>query len=185
MTSLTFITGGARSGKSRFAQTLAEACPGDLLYVATAGVHDDEMAARVERHRQARGERWSTLEEPLALCERLPEAAVKKGAVLLDCVTLWLTNLLFHCNEREEQVLAEVDRFFDLRPLVSSPLFLVSNEVGMGIVPANPLARRFRDLAGEVNQRLAAAADEAWLVVSGLPLRLKSSPPANLEESGG
>jgi adenosylcobinamide kinase/adenosylcobinamide-phosphate guanylyltransferase len=185
MAPLTFITGGARSGKSRFAQTLAEACPGDLLFVATAGVRDEEMAARVERHRQARGERWTTLEEPLALGERLPGAAVGKGAVLLDCVTLWLTNLLFHCNEREELVQAEVDRFLDVLPSVSSPLFAVSNELGMGIVPDNLLARKFRDVAGEVNQRLAAAADEAWLVVSGLPVRLKSPPPVNLDDSGG
>jgi adenosylcobinamide kinase/adenosylcobinamide-phosphate guanylyltransferase len=185
MAPMTYITGGARSGKSRFAQMLAETCPGDLLYVATAGVHDEEMASRVERHRLARGERWTTLEEPLALSERLPSAAAGKGAVLLDCVTLWLTNLLFSCNEEEARVLAEVDRFFSVLPGLTATLFVVSNELGMGVVPANPLARKFRDLAGDVNQRLAAVADEAWLVVSGLPLRIKSSPPGTLEDSGG
>jgi len=173
MARVTYITGGARSGKSDFAQSLAERCEGTLLYVATAGIGDAEMAERVRRHRAGRGTRWETLEEPLALADRLPQAAAGKGGVLLDCVTLWLCNLLFHCNERESGVWPEVERFITLLPSLSAPLFVVSNEVGSGIVPDNRLSRHFRDLAGEVNQRLAAAADEAWLVVSGLPLRLK------------
>lgn len=173
MARLTFITGGARSGKSGYAQRLAEACPGPLLYVATAGIHDAEMAQRVRLHQAERGERWRTLEEPLWPARRLPEAAIGQGALLLDCVTLWLTNLLFHHGEEPAPVLAEVDRFLALLPHLEAPLFLVSNEVGGGIVPEHPLGRLFRDLAGTVNQRLAAACDEAWLVVAGLPLRLK------------
>lgn len=173
MAHLTYITGGARSGKSAFAQSLAERCPGELLYVATAGIHDAEMAQRVERHRRKRGERWRTLEEPLALTEKLPVAAEGMSGVLLDCVTLWLTNLLFHHQEQNERVLAEAERFIDCLPQLEAPLFIVSNELGQGIVPENRLARLFRDLAGEVNQKLAAAADEAWLVVSGLPVKLK------------
>lgn len=173
MAQVTFITGGTRSGKSAFAQSLAERCEGPLLYVATAGIGDNEMAERVRRHRTARGARWDTLEEPLALADQLPPAAAGKGAILLDCVTLWLCNLLFHHDECESGVWPEVDRFIAFLPSLSAPLFLVSNEVGSGIVPDNRLSRQFRDLAGEVNQRLAAAADEAWLVVSGLPLRLK------------
>ena len=169
----TFITGGTRSGKSAFAQSLAEQRSGPLLYVATAGIGDAEMAERVARHREARGERWQTLEEPLRLADRLPEAAKGHCAILLDCVTLWLSNLFFHCGERPEPVLAEVERFIAVLPAVDVPLLLVSNELGSGIVPENRLAREFRDLAGEVNRRLAAAADEAWLVVAGLPLRLK------------
>lgn len=168
-----FISGGARSGKSSYAQRLAEDCPGELLYVATAGIHDAEMEARVNRHRADRGPRWSTLEEPLDLAGRLPPTAAGKGAVLLDCVTLWLTNLLFHHGERNEPVLDEVGRFIAMLPRIDAPLFVVSNEVGFGIVPENPLARQFRDLAGIANQRLARAADEAYLVVSGLPVRLK------------
>lgn len=170
-----YISGGARSGKSAYAQQLAEAYSGPLLYVATAGVHDAEMADRVEKHRQARGERWRTLEEPLHLADRLPAAAAETvvGGVLLDCVTLWVTNLLFHHGEERDPVLAEIERFVDALPRIEAPLFVVSNEVGLGIVPENRLARLFRDLAGEANQRLAAAADEAWLVASGLPLRLK------------
>ena len=170
---LIFITGGARSGKSRFAQQQAEGRPGALLYVATAAIGDAEMAERVARHRGERGERWSTLEEPLRLTGRLPEAAAGKGAILLDCVTLWLTNLLFQHGEAPAPVLAEVDQFVAAVRTIECPLYLVSNEVGGGIVPENRLARLFRDLAGEANQRLAAAADEAWLVTAGLPLRLK------------
>jgi adenosylcobinamide kinase/adenosylcobinamide-phosphate guanylyltransferase len=176
MARVTYITGGARSGKSAFAQSLAERCEGSLLYVATAGIGDAEMAERVRRHRAARaarGARWETLEEPLALADRLPPVATGKGGVLLDCVTLWLSNLLFHQAEGESEVWPEVERFIALLPSLAAPLFIVSNEVGSGIVPENRLAREFRDLAGEVNQRLAVAADEAWLVVSGLPLRLK------------
>ncbi len=173
MAQITYVSGGARSGKSAYAQNLAEACEGELLYVATAGIFDAEMQERVRKHQEVRGGRWSTLEEPVDLAGKLPRASRGKGAVLLDCVTLWLTNLLFHHGEQSEPVLAEVDRFIESLPLVEAPLFIVSNEVGFGIVPENRLARQFRDLAGTANQRLAHAADEAWLVVSGLPLRLK------------
>jgi adenosylcobinamide kinase/adenosylcobinamide-phosphate guanylyltransferase len=173
MAPVTYITGGARSGKSGFAQSLAERCEGALLYVASAGIGDSEMAARVRLHRAARGERWETLEEPLALADRLPQAATGKGGVLFDCVTLWLCNLLFHHDECAAGVWPDIERFIAMLPSLSAPLFIVSNEVGAGIVPDNRLSRQFRDLAGEVNQRLAAVADEAWLVVSGLPLRLK------------
>ncbi len=168
-----FVTGGARSGKSRFAQGLVEKMTGPLLYVATAAPGDAEMAERIRRHRAERGGRWATLEEPLSLLERLPQAAEGKAGVLLDCVTLWLSNLLFHHGEEAAPVLGEVDRLALLLPRLPAPVVLVSNEVGGGIVPENPLARLFRDLAGEANQRLAAAADEAWVVVSGIPLRLK------------
>jgi len=170
---LIYISGGARSGKSAYGQKLAETCAGPLLYVATAGIHDAEMAERVRKHQAVRGLRWSTLEEPLELVARLPEAAAGKGAVLLDCVTLWLTNLLLAHGEKDEPVLAEVERFVAVLPQIAAPLFVVTNEVGFGIVPEHRLARQFRDLAGIVNQRLAQRADEAWLVVSGLPLRLK------------
>lgn len=170
---LIFVTGGTRSGKSAYAQQQAEQQRGQLLYIATAAVGDDEMAQRITRHRAARGPRWDVLEEPLALCERLPDAARDKGGLVLDCVTLWLNNLYFARHEDEDVVLAEVESFLSLVPTLPAPLWLVSNELGSGIVPDNRLARVFRDLAGEVNQRLAAASDEAWLVVAGLPLRLK------------
>ncbi len=173
MGQLIYVSGGARSGKSAYAQQRAEACPGDLLYVATAGIHDAEMQARVQKHRGERGERWTTLEEPLDLVGRLPQAGAGKGAILLDCVTLWLTNLLFDRGEQSDPVLVEIDRFIAALPQITAPLFVVSNEIGFGIVPENRLARQFRDLAGTANQRLARVADEAWLVVSGVPVRLK------------
>ncbi|PLX92881.1 MAG: bifunctional adenosylcobinamide kinase/adenosylcobinamide-phosphate guanylyltransferase [Desulfuromonas sp.] len=170
---LIYVTGGARSGKSRFAQQLAEQQPGDLLYIAPAQVLDPEMADRVEQHRLARGERWTLLEEPLQLAERLAQIADGKSALLLDCVTIWLSNLFFHFDEEQELIIAAVERLTSLVDSLPAPLYMVSNEVGSGIVPENAMARSFRDLAGAVNQQLATAADEAWLVVSGLPLRLK------------
>lgn len=173
MAKVVFITGGTRSGKSGFAQQQAESCAGELLYVATAEVRDEEMGQRVERHQQARGERWSTLEEPLDLAGKLPAAAEGKSALLLDCVTLWISNLFFAHGEEVEPVFAAVETFIASWQRIDIPLYLVSNELGSGVVPENAMARLFRDLAGEVNQQLAAAADEAFLVASGLPLRLK------------
>lgn len=173
MAGIVYVTGGARSGKSSFAQQLAEQHRGALLYIAPAWAEDDEMATRIDLHQQARGERWCLLEEQLWLVERLPDVAAGKGALLLDCVTLWITNLYFHFEEKQSPVLAEVDRLIELAWQLEEPLYLVSNELGSGIVPENRMARKFRDLAGIVNQRLAAAADEAWLLVSGLPVKLK------------
>lgn len=173
MARLIYITGGARSGKSGFAQQLAEQQPGKLLYIAPAQVLDAEMAERVELHRQARGERWALLEEPLQLADLLISAAQGKSALLLDCVTIWLSNLFFHFAEDRSAVIAEVDKLVSVTEKLAVPLYLVSNELGSGIVPDNAMSRSFRDLAGTVNQRLAAAADEAWLVVSGLPVKLK------------
>ncbi len=168
-----FVTGGARSGKSSFAQQQAEQHAGELLYIAPAEVSDDEMRQRVQMHQAARGERWQLLEEPLWLADKLIDFASGKSALLLDCVTLWVSNLFFHFEEKPGPVLAEIDRFIELAWQLEEPFYLVSNELGGGIVPENRMARQFRDLAGIINQRLAAAADEAWLVVSGLPVRLK------------
>ncbi|KIH76328.1 adenosylcobinamide kinase /adenosylcobinamide-phosphate guanylyltransferase [Geoalkalibacter ferrihydriticus] len=167
-----FITGGARSGKSTFAQQQAEACPGPLLYLAAARVEDAEMAARIQAHRAVRGARWQTLEEPLEIVRAL-SGACGYGAVLFDCVTLWLSNLLFHHQEDQTLILNAVDQLAATLTQLEIPVFIVSNEVGSGIVPENRLARLFRDLAGTANQRLAAVADEAWLVAAGCPLRLK------------
>ena len=168
---VTLVLGGAASGKSRFAQELAERHPGDLLYVATAQAGDAEMAERIARHQRVRGERWRTLEAPFDLAATVP-AAAGHGAVLVDCVTLWLTNLLL-AGDDPRAVWPAVDAFIAALEHLPAPLVLVSNEVGQGIVPEHALARVFRDLAGEVNQRLAARADRVWLVTAGLPLQLK------------
>ncbi|PLX87203.1 MAG: bifunctional adenosylcobinamide kinase/adenosylcobinamide-phosphate guanylyltransferase [Desulfuromonas sp.] len=173
MSRLIYVTGGARSGKSDYAQQLAEQQPGELLYIAPAEVLDAEMAERIELHRQARDARWALLEEPRQLAEMLPAAAQGKAALLLDCVTIWLSNLYFHYGEDHGPVLTDVEDLLRVVTELPAPLYLVSNELGSGVVPENRMARHFRDLAGKVNQQLAAAADEAWLVVSGLPVRLK------------
>ncbi|GAB6062476.1 bifunctional adenosylcobinamide kinase/adenosylcobinamide-phosphate guanylyltransferase [Deferrisoma palaeochoriense] len=172
MARIVFVTGGARSGKSRFAQRIAEAWEGPLLYVATAEVLDDEMADRVRRHRADRGPRWETLEEPLDLPAAL-RAAEGFGGALVDCLTLWVSNLLGRWGGDETGLAAALDGFYQALEAFRGRVCLVTNEVGSGIVPENALARRFRDLAGRVNQECAARAHEAYLVVSGLPVRLK------------
>jgi adenosylcobinamide kinase/adenosylcobinamide-phosphate guanylyltransferase len=169
---IVLVTGGARSGKSRFAQSRAEAWKGGLLFIATAEVLDLEMRERVETHRQERGPRWDTLEEPLDLAGALTAAAGYDG-VLLDCLTLWTSNLLGAHGSDESRLRAAVDAFLAALEGFDGRLCIVTNEVGSGIVPENRLARRFRDLAGTVNQEAAARATAAFLVVSGLPMRLK------------
>ncbi len=163
------VLGGARSGKSRHAQAMAEALEGDLVFIATAQAFDDEMTAKIARHRADRGARWRTVEAPLDLAGTIL-AEGKVGAVLLvDCLTLWASNLLLSEEDAQPRIAAL------LSAISASParIILVSNEVGLGIVPDNALARRFRDLAGEVNQRVAAAVETVDLAVAGLTLRLK------------
>lgn len=175
------VTGGARSGKSRFAQQWCEARPGPRTFVATAGDpgDDDEMRQRIARHRTERERAWSdTAEAPLDPVGAIRVAAhAGSGVVLVDCATLWLANLGMAHDWDEAAVLGAVD---GLAALLTDPpldLAVVTNEVGDGIVPDNALARRFRDLQGWGNQRLAAAARNVALVVCGLPLWLKASRP--------
>lgn len=172
MTRLVLVTGGARSGKSRFAEArVAELAPaGPWLYVATAEARDDEMRERIARHQARRGPRWSTREEPRDLAGAL--AAARAAAVLVDCVTLWLSNRMLDGDD-DAALLAAADEVAAAARAAAAPVVLVTNEVGDGIVPDNALARRYRDVAGLVNQRLAAAADEVVLLACGLPLRLR------------
>jgi adenosylcobinamide kinase/adenosylcobinamide-phosphate guanylyltransferase len=168
---LIFVTGGARSGKSRYAQACAEGFAGSLLYVATAEIRDEEMRRRVDLHRADRGNRWATLEEPLDLAGAVGRVA-GHGAALVDCLTLWTSNLLEAHGEDDDAI---ERRVLDLENALTGRqgnLVVVTNEVGLGIVPDNALARRFRDVAGRINQRVAALADESYFVVSGRPLRL-------------
>jgi adenosylcobinamide kinase/adenosylcobinamide-phosphate guanylyltransferase len=169
------VTGGARSGKSRFAEArLAELAPaGPWLYVATAEARDDEMSARIARHQARRGDRWRTVEAPRALAGALAAAATAATAgVLVDCITLWLTNLMLD-GASDDELLGATAEVAERARASPSPVVLVTNEVGAGIVPDNALARRFRDVAGLANQRLAAAAAEVVLVACGLPLKLR------------
>ncbi|MDH3233202.1 MAG: bifunctional adenosylcobinamide kinase/adenosylcobinamide-phosphate guanylyltransferase [Alphaproteobacteria bacterium] len=173
----TLVLGGARSGKSAHAERLVEAEGGALVYLATAEAGDGEMAERIARHKTRRGGRWRTIEAPLALTEALGEAAQPGSAVLVDCLTIWLSNLLLAGRDVEAEMAALVAALDD----VSSPVVLVSNEVGLGIVPENALARAFRDHAGRLNQMVAQAADRVVLVTAGLPMTLK--PARELEMS--
>lgn len=172
-----FITGGARSGKSAFAEKVAQEFGAPLGYLATAQTLDSEMGERVRRHRQRRGAEWHTIEEPIHLSQALARCDGQYQAILVDCVTLWLSNLLFKYEHAAEDIEERIDE--DLARLKSTlngmvtPVILVSNEVGMGIVPDNALARIFRDIAGTANQALAASADDVHAVISGIPLRLK------------
>ncbi|HLO25871.1 MAG TPA: bifunctional adenosylcobinamide kinase/adenosylcobinamide-phosphate guanylyltransferase [Geobacteraceae bacterium] len=172
MAATIFITGGARSGKSRLAEGLALAYGAPLGYLATGMAGDAEMAERIDRHRARRGPAWITIEEPIDLAGaiRAHEGSVK--ALLVDCVTLWLTNLLLKHGDAPK-ALEEVTALTRLMTGLTTPLILVSSEVGMGIVPENALARAFRDLAGEANELLAQAADEVYVMFSGLPLKIK------------
>ena len=172
-----FITGGARSGKSSFAEQTAQTFGAPLCYLATAQSRDDEMGQRIGKHRQRRGEAWHTVEEPLQLAQALIDNDDTYHVILIDCLTLWLSNLLMQHEylgaKAEERILEDVLHLAEALRGMKTPVVIVSNEVGMGIVPENKLARMFRDIAGQANQIIAAAADQAWLVASGLPLKLK------------
>ncbi len=166
---LTLVLGGARSGKSRYGEALVESQAGSCVYLATATAGDAEMAARIRAHRARRGARWRTVEAPLDLIGELAGAARPDGAVLVDCLTLWLSNLM----EAGRDVAAESEALTAALPNLAGPAVLVSNEVGLGIVPDNALARRFRDAAGALHQSIAALAQSVVFVAAGLPLTLK------------
>lgn len=168
---ITLVLGGARSGKSRYAETLVERQPGACVYLATAGAGDAEMAERIRRHRARRGARWRTVETPLDLVDALRVHAAPTGGVLVDCLTLWLSNLMGVGRDAE----AETDRLVSALPGLKGPVVFVSSEVGFGIVPDNALARHFRDSAGRLHQVVAAAAQSVVLMVAGLPLFLKGA----------
>jgi adenosylcobinamide kinase / adenosylcobinamide-phosphate guanylyltransferase len=170
---LTLITGGARSGKSTFAQRLAAAHGGDVLFLATAEALDDEMAVKIRRHQAERPAVWRTREEPRHLAQVLA-AEPPAGVVLLDCVTLWVTNLLLAEGATWEAAEGELDALLAWQRTTATRLIVVTNEVGLGIVPADPLSRAYREWLGAFNQRLAAAAHDVYLCVSGLPIEIKS-----------
>jgi adenosylcobinamide kinase/adenosylcobinamide-phosphate guanylyltransferase len=167
---LTLVLGGARSGKSRYAETIITALPPPWVYLATAQALDAEMAARIAAHRARRGVGWTTIEAPRDLAAAV--AAHGNAPILVDCLTLWLSNLMMADAPIEQ----EIDRLQQALAEAAGPVVLVANEVGSGIVPDNALARRFRDLQGGLNQRIAALADHVVLVVAGLPLVVKGHP---------
>lgn len=182
----TLVLGGARSGKSFYAQRQVERRGNGqkLLYVATAEAQDEDMLSRIQRHRSERSEIWRTLEEPLDLASALPPVAPLSGIVLIDCITLLVSNLLLKLEaelpveEIEKQILAEIEKILAVYRSGTASWWLVSNEVGLGIVPAYPLGRSYRDALGRVNARLAAEADQVIFMVAGLPLAVKGVLPA-------
>jgi adenosylcobinamide kinase/adenosylcobinamide-phosphate guanylyltransferase len=181
MARLILVTGGCRSGKSAFAQRLAESLPGKRAYLATAPIIDEEMHQRVERHRNARAAaaaNWQTIETPIDLTAAVETAAGRFDVLLVDCLTLWINNLMFHADQAG-QPFTEDDAATKCEELVKAyrgfagTIIVVTNEVGSGLVPENALARRYRDLVGRANQVIAAAADAVHFVVSGIPLIVK------------
>jgi len=166
---ITLVLGGARSGKSSYAEDLIRATPPPWTYIATAQAFDDEMQHRLDHHRSRRDERWRTVEEPLELCQLLNRHSPKKGAVLIDCLTLWLSNILLSGRDTERASAELIDALQNAQ----GRIVIVSNEVGFGIVPDNRLAREFRDAQGWLNQAVARVADQVVLVAAGLPLTLK------------
>ena len=165
----TFILGGARSGKSSRALAIAETANARPVFIATAEALDDEMADRISRHQTERGEAWRTVEAPLDLCAALSNTAGNETIVVIDCLTLWLSNLMHH----ERDIEAEMSAFCEALQHLQGEVILVSNEVGLGLVPETPLGRAFRDAQGRLNQRVAEVADRVEFVAAGLPITLK------------
>jgi len=176
---IVLITGGARSGKSRFALELAS-FRGKKIFVATATASDEEMRQRIESHRKERSSDWFTIEQPIDVSRVVAENP--ENLMLIDCLTLWVSNLMMH-GRNDEEIQKEVQQLCECLLARRDLTILITNEVGFGIVPDNELARRFRDLSGMMNQLFAAEADAVILMVSGLPMYLKRSEPINAKYS--
>jgi adenosylcobinamide kinase / adenosylcobinamide-phosphate guanylyltransferase len=172
----TLVLGGCKSGKSRYAQALAERLSNDKrVYLATCVPLDEEMNDRVRKHKEDRDGTWITVEEPMEIPECIRKEGENAGVILLDCVTLWLTNL-FLTDMGLKALHDKVDDLIKMLDACSCPVVIVSNEVGWGIVPENGTARSFRDLAGLVNQQIAGSVDRVVMTVAGLPMTLKGNP---------
>lgn len=188
MKKIVFVTGGARSGKSSFAMSEALKIKGRKAYIATAEALDAEMKERIEKHKKDRGDGWDTYEELLDISDAINKIKDKYSVILVDCLTLWLSNLMTreqNTEHREQTIEKEIEKLINMLNLFKKSsicvlnsgfyaLFIVSNEVGMGIVSENEMARRFRDLAGMLNQKAAEIADDVYMVVAGIPLKIKS-----------
>ena len=169
MKKIILITGGQRSGKSRYAQEMALSLSPNPVYLATSRVWDDEHRVRIERHKAERGNEWTNIEED----KELSKHRLEGKTILIDCVTLWATNYFFDLNSDTEKALAELKTEFDRFTEQDARFIFVTNEIGMGEMPQNELQRKFADLQGWLNQYIAAAADEVYFMVSGIPLKIK------------
>jgi len=170
---IVFVTGGARSGKSDFVQGLAEKLEGKRVFLATAEALDDEMKERIRKHKEKRGDRWETLEESLDLGNAIRSVSKSHRTILIDCLTVWLSNLLTEYKDEDEIISEMMDDFFSAMDDFEETLIVVSNEVGLGIVPDNKLARIYRDKLGFLNQRMAKRADQVYVLFSGIPVKIK------------
>jgi adenosylcobinamide kinase / adenosylcobinamide-phosphate guanylyltransferase len=171
---LVLILGGVRSGKSRYAQQLASEIGNRVLFLATAGAGDDEMKQRIARHKSSRPASWRTIEEQMDIASALRKNSAHADAVIIDCVTVWLSNMLMHNEKLSEQEMTNaIDSFINTYEHGEASYIIVSGEVGMGIVPEHPLGRIFRDYLGLANQRLAGKADRVVLMVAGIPVDVK------------
>jgi adenosylcobinamide kinase/adenosylcobinamide-phosphate guanylyltransferase len=173
MATITLITGGVRSGKSSYALDLAKKSPGAKVFIATALRLDDEMKQRIENHRTSRGKTFATIEEPYDLGEAISRLDASVSVVVIDCLTVWLGNLFFKSNNDEKKVLGLVSAMISDLKKASPHFFIVTNEIGWGIVPENELSRKFRDVAGYLNQAVAHIADAVYLMCCGIPLKIK------------
>jgi adenosylcobinamide kinase/adenosylcobinamide-phosphate guanylyltransferase len=168
MAEIILVTGGARSGKSALAERLAQSCGNRVIYIATTEPFDDEMQSRIDRHRARRDAGWRTVDAPLELPDMLVQTD-GDAPRLVDCLTMWLNNLIYHNRD----VADEVDRLIEVISEQQADLVMVTNEIGSGLVPQTAEARKFRDLAGELNQMVAQAASQVYLSVSGIPVKIK------------
>ncbi len=173
MGSITLVTGGARSGKSSFAQELAMRYSGIRIFIATAIGIDEEMDLRISRHRKERGDRFETVESPWDLARAVDGLPMETEVALIDCLTVWLGNLMYRHEKEPSAVESAIDSFIEKAAAARPDLIIVTNEVGMGIVPENDLARRFRDIAGSLNRRIAGMASRVFLCVCGIPVTIK------------
>ncbi|MGB9858411.1 MAG: bifunctional adenosylcobinamide kinase/adenosylcobinamide-phosphate guanylyltransferase [Moorellaceae bacterium] len=171
---LVLVTGGARSGKSRFAEELARGRGKEVIYVATSRVTDEEMAERVALHKMRRPVEWQTIEEPLKLAHVIEEWGAPRRLLLVDCLSVYVSNLLVEGNMEKAEVLREIKEMVHKAWESPADVIVVSNEVGSGIVPCYPLGRLYRDLLGWANQEVAGLADEVYYVVCGLPVEIKA-----------
>ncbi|MDD4924586.1 MAG: bifunctional adenosylcobinamide kinase/adenosylcobinamide-phosphate guanylyltransferase [Dehalococcoidales bacterium] len=170
------ITGGARAGKSGYAQKLAIDNSGKVLFVATAEAKDEDMRLRIEKHKKSRPSNWQTLESPSEVANAISEKAGEYQVIVIDCITMLVSNVMLAADDEksaEAAVINEIDTLIKVMKFKSSTYILVSNEVGLGIVPDNELSRNYRDLLGRANQLLARYADEVYLMVSGIPVKIK------------
>ena len=167
-----FIIGGARSGKSSYALKLGSALPGRKGFIATAEAFDEEMKERISMHQKTRPQEWETIEEPIDLGKRLQDMDRLYDVVIVDCLTLWLSNMLERDGD-SEHIQTAILHLTSVLNDISYKVIIVSNEVGLGIVPENKVARLFRDLGGWMNQKVASVADDVYLVTCGIPMRIK------------